>query len=271
MRIAPFHRLPISILLVLTVTFLTAQKALEKQGSPFATQSIQTRYLPHIPSQFAGVINFNASESTPYWQPTIVPTQGAPNILLIITDDVGFGAPSTFGGTIPTPALDKIANSGLRYTQFHSTALCSPTRAALITGRNHHSAHTGVITEIAKGYPGYDCIIGKDTATIGELLKQHGYATSWFGKNHNTPDWATSQIGPFDNWPIGYGFQHFYGFVGGDTNQWQANVFRNTTPIQPYLGKPGWNLTTAMADEAIQHLNQLNEINPDQHIQLLGA
>ncbi len=264
MRIAPFHRLPISVLLVLTVTFLTAQKALEKQGSPFATQSIQTRYLPHIPSKFAGVINFNASESNPYWQPTIVPTQGAPNILLIITDDVGFGAPSTFGGTIPTPALDKIANKGLRYTQFHSTALCSPTRAALITGRNHHSAHTGVITEIAKGYPGYDCIIGKDTATIGELLKQHGYATSWFGKNHNTPDWATSQIGPFDNWPVGYGFQHFYGFLGGDTNQWQATVFRNTTPIQPYLGKPGWNLTTAMADEAIQHLNQLNEINPDQ-------
>ena len=138
-----------------------------------------------------------------------------------MTDDVGYGAPSTFGGTIPTPALDRVAKMGLRYTTFHSTALCSPTRAALITGRNHHSAHNGVIAEMATGFPGYDTIIGKETASIGEILKQNGYSTSWFGKNHNTPEWMSTQLGPFDNWPIGYGFQYFYGFIGGDTSQWQ--------------------------------------------------
>jgi arylsulfatase len=235
-----------------------------KQGSPNATESLDTRYLPPPPPAFKGEINFNAADSTPYWPASILPPKDAPNVLLIMTDDVGFGAPSTFGGIIPTPALDRIAAMGLRYTQFHSTALCSPTRAALITGRNHHAAHYGVVAEQATGYPGYDSIMGKDTATIGEILKQNGYATSWFGKDHNTPDWQASQIGPFDNWPIGYGFQYFYGFVGGDTSQWQPNLFRNTTPIEPYIGNPGWNLITAMADEAVQYLKQMNEINPEQ-------
>ena len=141
---------------------------------------------------------------------------------------------------------------GLRYTQFHSTALCSPTRAALITGRNHHSVGFGVVSELATGYPGYDSIIEKTNGTIGEILKQNGYATSWFGKDHNTPAFVASQAGPFDQWPIGMGFEYFYGFVGGDTSQWQPNLFRNTTPIYPYAGKPGWNLTTAMADDAIR-------------------
>ena len=174
-------------------------------------------------------------------------------MLLIMTDDSGYGVPSTFGGVIPTPALDRIANNGLRYTNFHSTALCSPTRAALITGRNHHSVGYGVIAEQATGYPGYDSFITKDKATIGRILKDNGYATSWFGKNHNTPEFQASQAGPFDQWPIGMGFEYFYGFMGGDTNQWEpGNLVRNTTPIYPYLGKPGWNLMTAMADEAIE-------------------
>ncbi len=246
------------------IGLIIAKEPAHTAGSPLGTESLTTKYLPVLPRPFGGVIHFNAKDSKPYWQPKIVPPKDAPNILLILTDDVGYGAPSTFGGTIPTPTLERVASNGLRYTQFHSTALCSPTRAALITGRNHHTAHTGVIQEIATGYPGYDCIIGKDTATIGEILKQHGYATSWFGKNHNTPDWASSQAGPFDNWPVGYGFEYFYGFTGGDTNQWQANVFRNTTPLTPYVGNPGWNLTTAMADDAINHLRQLNAINPDQ-------
>ena len=155
--------------------------------------------------------------------------QGRPNVLLIMTDDVGFGAPSTFGGVIPTPALDRIAKAGLRYTQFHSTALCSPTRAALITGRNHHSAGFGVVSEQSTGFPGYNSIIPKDKATIGRILKDNGFATSWFGKDHNTPTFQASQVGPFDQWPIGMGFEYFYGFVGGDTSQWQPNLFRNTT------------------------------------------
>jgi arylsulfatase len=192
-----------------------------------------------------------------------VPPKGAPNILLIMTDDQGYGVPGTFGGVIPTPALDRIARAGLRYTQFHSTSLCSPTRAALITGRNHHSVGFGVIAEQATGYPGYDSVIGPENATVGTILKQNGYATSWFGKNHNTPGFQYSTAGPFDQWPIGMGFEYFYGFVGGDTSQWQPNLFRNTSVIEPYLGNPGWNLTTAMADEAIHYMKQLSEIAPE--------
>ena len=168
----------------------------------------------------------------------------------------------TFGGVIPTPALDRVAANGLRYTNFHSTSLCSPTRAALITGRNHHSAGFGVVAEQSTGFPGYNSIIGTDNATIGRILREHGYRTSWFGKDHNTPDWTASQAGPFDQWPTGMGFEYFYGFVGGDTSQWQPNLFRNTTPIYPYVGNPEWNLTTATADDAIHWLNQLNDINP---------
>ncbi len=232
-------------------------------GSPSSTESLNTKYLPGTPVRFGGEICPNASESKSWWPPQVVPSKGAPNVLLIMTDDVGFSAPSTFGGTIPTPTLDKLATMGLRYNEFHSTALCSPTRAALITGRNHHTVHTGVVAEQSTGFPGYNSIIGKDTATLGEILKQNGYATSWFGKEHNVPDWLASQAGPFDQWPIGMGFEYFYGFIGGDTSQWQPNLFRNTTPIQPYLGKPDWNLTTAMADDAIQYLKQLNEISPN--------
>lgn len=240
-----------------------ADQVREELGSPSATRFINGQILPAPELPFGGVINLNAAQSKPWWPPRIVPPKGAPNILLIMTDDVGFGAPSTFGGVIPTPALDRIANEGLRYTQFHSTALCSPTRAALITGRNHHSVGSGVVSEQSTGYPGYDSYIGKDAATIGEILKQNGYATSWFGKDHNTPTFMASQAGPFDQWPIGMGFEYFFGFIGGDTSQWQPNLFRNTTAIYPYVGKPKWNLTTAMADDAIDHINMLNQIAPE--------
>ena len=180
-----------------------------------------------------------------------------------MTDDQGYGVSSTFGGVIPTPALDRIAKAGLRYTQFHSTALCSPTRAALITGRNHHSVGFGVVTELSTGYPGYDSIIGPDNATIGEILRENGYATSWFGKEHNTPSFQYSVAGPFDQWPVGMGFQYFYGFMGGETDQWTPYLFRNTTPVFPWIGKPGYNLTTDMADDAIKYMRDLNAAAPD--------
>jgi arylsulfatase len=231
-------------------------------GSPGATTTIDGRYLPPPPQPFKGEIELNAAQSKPAWPMRVVPPKGAPNILLIMTDDVGFGAPSTFGGVIPTPALDRIAANGLRYTNFHSTALCSPTRAALITGRNHHSAGFGVVSEAATGFPGYGSVIGRENATIGRILLENGYRTSWFGKDHNTPTWDASQAGPFEQWPTGMGFEYFYGFVGGDTSQWQPNLFRNTTAIYPYVGNPKWNLTTAMAGDAIHWLNQLNDINP---------
>ncbi|MFD1327553.1 arylsulfatase [Mycoplana ramosa] len=232
-------------------------------GAPDATTTIDGRQLPAPDPQFGGEIKDDALSSKPWWAPRIVPPKSAPNILLIITDDAGFGVPSTFGGVIPTPTMDRIANDGLRYNNIHSTALCSPSRAALITGRNHHSVGFGVISEQSTGFPGYNSIISKDKATIGRILRDNGYATSWFGKDHNTPAFAASSVGPFDPWPIGMGFEYFYGFVGGDANQWQPNLFRNTTQIYPFEGKPGWNLVTGMADDAIDYLNRLNQTLPD--------
>ncbi|CCB64965.1 arylsulfatase [Hyphomicrobium sp. MC1] len=235
-------------------------------GSPDATTTIDGKRLPSPDPRFGGVIKDDALQSTPWWAPRIVPPKNAPNVLLIITDDAGFGVPSTFGGVIPTPTMDRIAQEGLRYDRIFSTALCSPTRAALITGRNHHSAGFGVISEQSTGFPGYNSIIGKDSATIGRILLDNGYATAWFGKDHNTPAFEASQVGPFDQWPTGLGFEYFYGFVGGDANQWQPNLFRNTTQIYPFEGKPGWNLITGMADDAIDYMTRIHQTDPSKPI-----
>ena len=231
-------------------------------GAPGATTTVSGAQLPAPDPKFGGVIKDGALQSKAWWAPRIVPPKGAPNILLIMTDDAGFGVPSTFGGVIPTPTMDRVAKAGLRYNNIHSTALCSPTRAALITGRNHHSAGFGVISEQATGFPGYSSILPKDKATIGRILLDNGYATAWFGKNHNTPAFEASEAGPFDQWPLGMGFEYFYGFVGGDANQWQPNLFRNTTQIYPFQGKPGWNLITAMADDAIAWMNRVHQTDP---------
>jgi arylsulfatase len=231
-------------------------------GMPDATTTISGKQLPAPDPKFGGVITNDALQSKFWWAPRIVPPKQAPNILLVMTDDSGFGVPSTFGGVIPTPTMDRIAQNGLRYNNIHSTALCSPTRAALITGRNHHSVGFGVISEQSTGFPGYNSIIPKDKATIGRILKDNGYATSWFGKDHNVPAFCASQVGPFDNWPIGQGFEYFYGFVGGDANQWEPNLFRNTTQIYPFQGHPGWNLVTGMADDCIDYLNRVDQIDP---------
>jgi len=251
-------------LLALAATTANAQQTTGVPGSPSATTTVPGQQLPPPPPQFRGKIERNAAQSTPYWPARVVPPKGAPNVLLIMTDDTGFGVSSTFGGVIPTPNLDRIAANGLRYTNFNSTALCSPTRAALITGRNHHSMGFGVVAEQATGYPGYDSIMTRDKATIGKILKDHGYWTAWFGKDHNTPTYQASQAGPFDQWPIGMGFDYFFGFVGGDANQWQPNLFRNTTAIYPYVNRPGWNLITAMADDAIEYMKRITAIDPEQ-------
>ena len=242
----------------------TAQVVTGTLGSPSATTTIPGTQLPPPAPRFGGVIKESYTDSTPWWPPRVVPPKGAPNILLIMTDDQGYGVSSTFGGVIPTPAVARIARTGLRYTQFHSTALCSPTRAALITGRNHHSTGFGVITELSTGYPGYDSIIGTDNGTIGRILSANGYATSWFGKNHNTPGFQLSTSGPFDQWPTGMGFQYFYGFMGGESDQYQPFLFRGTSPVFPWVGKSGYNLITDMADDAIGHMRSLNAAAPEQ-------
>jgi arylsulfatase len=254
--------------LILTVVLVVAgsarsQDAANEPGSPEATTTIDGKQLPPPGPKFGGKIELKATDSKSWWPPRVVPPKGAPNVLLIMTDDCGFGAPSTFGGVIPTPALDRIANNGLRYTQFHSTSLCSPTRAALITGRNHHTAGYGVVGEAATGFPGYDSVIRKECGTVAQILRGNGYATSWYGKNHNTPFYQTSVAGPYDQWPIGLGFDYFYGFIGGDASQWTPNLYQNTVPIYPFEGKPDWNLTTAMADEAIRYINDLNAVAPE--------
>ena len=186
-----------------------AQQITGVPGSPSATTTIDGKQLPPPPPKFGGVIKESAKDSKPWWPPRVVPPKGAPNVLLIMTDDQGYGVSGTFGGVIPTPALDRIAKAGLRYTQFHSTALCSPTRAALITGRNHHSVGFGVITELSTGFPGYDSIIGPENATIGTILQDNGYATSWFGKNHNTPAFQYSARGPLRPMAVGDGLRLF--------------------------------------------------------------
>ena len=256
----------VASILLMAVPYGHAQAQVQTTGtpgSPSATTTIPGNQLPAPPEPFGGVIKEEAKDSTPYWPATIVPPKGAPNVLLIMTDDQGYGVSGTFGGVIPTPAMDRIANAGLRYTEFHSTALCSPTRAAIITGRNHHSVGYGVIGELSTGYPGYDSLIGPDNATIGTILRDNGYATSWFGKDHNIPSFQYSAAGPFDQWPVGLGFQYFYGFLGGETDQWTPYLYRNTTPVFPWIGKPGYNLTTDLADDAIKYMSGLNAAAPD--------
>jgi arylsulfatase A-like enzyme len=240
-----------------------AQTVTGTLGSPSATTTIPGNQIPAPEPKFGGVITEDARTSQPWWPPTIAPRKGAPNVLLIMTDDQGYGVSGTFGGVVPTPAMDRVAKAGLRYTQFHSTSLCSPTRAAVITGRNHHSGGFGVITELSTGFPGYNSIIGQDNATIGRVLKDNGFATSWFGKNHNTPAFQYSVAGPFDQWPSGMGFDYFYGFMGGETDQWQPYLFQNNRQIFPWIAKPGYNLTTDLADEAISYMKALQASAPD--------
>jgi arylsulfatase len=247
------------------VDSVRAQEVFGTPGAPDARQVIEGLQLPPLPDPFGGKIERNAAESTPFWPARVAPPEGAPNVLLILLDDAGYGTNSTFGGVIPTPTLDKLAEDGLRYTSVNSTALCSPSRAALLSGRNHHSMGFGVIAEQATGFPGYDSLMSPEKATIARILKENGYRTAWWGKNHNTPAFQVSQDGPFDQWPIGMGFDYFYGFNGGDTSQWQPGpLFRNTTPIYPYIGDPDYNLTTAMADDAIEWIDRIETLAPDQ-------
>ncbi len=242
---------------------LAAEKITGELGAPTATVTLDGKQIPPPPMKFGGAIKESALDSKPWWPPRVVPPKGAPNVLLIMTDDQGYAVSGTFGGVIPTPSLDRVAKAGLRYTQFHSTALCSPTRAALITGRNHHSVGSGVIGELSTGFPGYDSVISPEKASIGTILRDNGYATSWFGKNHNTPTYQYSAAGPYDQWPSGLGFQYFYGFMGGETDQWTPYLFRDHSQITPWVGKPDYNLTTDLADEAIAHIHALNAAAPD--------
>jgi len=219
--------------------------------------------LPVTPPPFGGKIDRITKDSVKDFPKSVEAPKDAPNILLILTDDVGFGAASTFGGPIPTPTMDRLAKNGLRYNQFHTTALCSPTRAALLTGRNHHSAATGVIMEAGTGFPGYNTLAPKSAGTFAEILKQNGYNTSWYGKNHNVPDWQSSAAGPFDLWPTGLGFEYFYGFIGGDTSQWNPAITEGTKPIEPPHDAKDYFFDKDMADKTIHWIRMQHATAPD--------
>ena len=238
-------------------------------GLPAAAQSVSPAWpdrskLPQALAPFEGEIGETYKDSKSDWQSPIEAPDGAPNVLIILLDDVGFGQTSTFGGQIPTPALDQLASEGLEYTRFHTTAICGPTRAALLTGRNHHVAGNGFLMEWATGFPNYSTMIPKTTATIGKVLKDNGYATWWFGKNHNTPDWETTVAGPFDRWPTGLGFDYFYGFNAGETDQYYPVLFENTVPVEPETTPDeGYHLLTDMTDRAIERMKFSKSVAPD--------
>jgi arylsulfatase len=229
-----------------------------------ATQWPNRSTLPIPLSPFEGKIAKTYKESEPDWPTPPSAPDGAPNVIVILLDDVGFGQTSTFGGLIPTPHLDKLASEGIRYNQFHTTAICGPTRAALLTGRNHHESGNGFLMEWATGFPNYSTMLPKSTVTIGRILQGNGYATWWYGKNHNTPDWETTVAGPFERWPTGMGFDYFYGFNAGETHQYYPVIFENTTPVEPNKSpEEGYHFMTDMTDRAIARMRFSKSVAPD--------
>ena len=222
--------------------------------------------LPIPDPQYVGVTTYDAKDPDTTFPPItpLRPPDGAPNVLLILIDDVGFAASSAFGGPCNTPSFERIAADGLKYTRFHTTALCSPTRAALLNGRNHHSVGMGGITEIATSAPGYSSVRPKNKAPVAETLKLNGYSTAQFGKCHEVPVWETSPMGPFDAWPTGSGFEHFYGFIGGETNQYAPAIYNDTVPIEPVI-VPGeeYHFTEDMTDRTIEWIRQQKALMAD--------
>jgi arylsulfatase A-like enzyme len=223
--------------------------------------------LPIPDPQHVGVTTYDAKDPDTSFPPIepLRPPEGAPNVLVVLIDDAGFGSSSVFGGPCQTPTFERLAKNGLRYNRFHTTALCSPTRQALLTGRNHHAVGMGGITEIATSAPGYSSIRPKAAAPLAETLKLNGYSTAQFGKCHEVPVWETSPMGPFDAWPsCGGGFEHFYGFIGGETNQYAPAIYDGTVPVEPdRTPEEGYHFTEDMTDRAIDWVRQQKALMPD--------
>jgi len=224
-------------------------------------------HLPIPAPERTGLITYDAKDPDTKFPPIeqLRPPKGAPNVLLILIDDAGFGSSSAFGGPCQTPNTEKLAAGGLKYIRFHDTALCSPTRQALLTGRNHHSAGMGGITEIATGAPGYSSVLPNTISPLARTLKLNGYSTAQFGKCHEVPVWETSSVGPFDAWPTGGGgFEYFYGFIGGEANQWYPSLYEGTTPVEPKkTPEEGYHFMEDMTDKAIAWIAQQKALAPD--------
>src|SRR6187397_1137697 len=232
--------------------------------------SKDTKHRSHLPmpnTQRSQFIAYDAKDPDSKFPPIeqLRPPKGAPNVLIVLIDDAGFGSSSAFGGPCQTPNAEALAAGGLKYNRFHTTALCSPTRQALLTGRNHHSAGMGGITEIATGAPGYSSVLPNTISPLARTLKLNGYSTAQFGKCHEVPVWETSPAGPFDAWPTGGGgFEYFYGFIGGEANQWYPTLFEGTNPVEPKkTPEEGYHLVEDMTDKAIAWISQQKALTPD--------
>ncbi|WP_027249215.1 sulfatase-like hydrolase/transferase, partial [Planktothrix agardhii] len=232
-----------------------------------ANDPIQRQILPIPDRPQIGTTTYDAKDPDTKYPPIrdLRPPAGAPNVLIVLLDDVGFGASSAFGGPCNTPNFEKLASQGLKYTRFHTTALCAPTRQALLTGRNHHSVGMGNITETATAAPGYSSVRPNTKAPLAETLKLNGYSTAYLGKCHEVPVWQTSPMGPFDAWPTGGGgFEYFYGFIGGENNQWEPALYEGTIPIEPpKTPEEGYHLTEDLGDKAISWVSQQKALMPD--------
>src|SRR6187397_1639433 len=232
--------------------------------------SKDTKHRSHLPmpnTQRSQFIAYDAKDPDSKFPPIeqLRPPKGAPNVLIVLIDDAGFGSSSAFGGPCQTPNAEALAAGGLKYNRFHTTALCSPTRQALLTGRNHHTVGMGGITELATSAPGYSSIRPNTCAPLAETLRLNGYSTAQFGKCHEVPVWETSPMGPFDRWPSpGGGFEYFYGFIGGEANQWYPALYEGTIPVEPdRTPEEGYHLTEDLADKAIKWVRQQKALMPD--------
>jgi arylsulfatase A-like enzyme len=222
-------------------------------------RSIQREVLPIPDVPRSGLVTYDAKDPDTSFAPIeeLRPPEGAPNVLIVLIDDAGFGASSAFGGPCATPHAERLAAGGLKFSRFHTTALCSPTRAALLSGRNHHTVGMGGITEIATSAPGYSSMRPNTCAPLAEILKLNGYSTAQFGKCHEVPVWQTSPMGPYGNWPTGSGFEYFYGFIGGEAHQYYPALYEGTTPVEPdRTPEEGYHLMGDMTDKAIKWVHQ---------------
>ena len=238
----------------------------KKPAAPKAAAHLAREHLPIPDPKHVGLTTYDAKDPNTKYPPitTLRPPDGAPNVLIVLIDDVGFGASSAFGGPCNTPVAERLAANGLKLNRFHTTALCSPTRQAMLTGRNHHSVGMGAITEMATSAPGNSSVRPKEKAPIAETLKLNGYSTAQFGKCHEVPVWEVSPAGPFHQWPTGSGFEYFYGFVGGEANQYYPGLYEGTTAVEPPKSpEEGYTLTEDLANRAITWVRQQKALTPD--------
>ncbi|VAX24021.1 Arylsulfatase, partial [hydrothermal vent metagenome] len=230
--------------------------------SSFAQEGINREILPIVEPEPQTYTELDVRNTKPPARFSVTAPKDAPNVVIVLIDDLGFGATTTFGGPIKTPTMDKLANNGLRYNNFHTTALCSPTRMALKTGRNHHTTNTGSIMETATAYPGNTGSLPASVAPLAEMLRLNGYSTAAFGKWHETAAWETSVSGPFDRWPTHQGFDKFYGFIGGETDQWAPLIYDGIKKVNPPKME-NYHFTTDMTNQAINWVKAQQSMTPD--------